>query len=241
MTKVAIVTGGSRGIGKAISQQLAKDGFYVVVNFSGNQTAADETVKEIKNDGGQAIALKGDVSSLPDMEKVFAEAKKLGSLEVVVNSAGVMKNSPIADLKLEEFDNIIQINLRGTFIVLGLAAKNVASGGRIISLSTSVIALSAPNYGSYIASKLGVEGLSRVLANELRGKNITVNIVAPGPVGTDLFYAGKSPELIEKMRKLPPLERLGEPEDISKVVSFIASPDGYWVNNQVVRVNGGYA
>lgn len=242
MAKTAIVTGGSRGIGKAISLQLAKDGFFIVVNYAGNKEKADETVAEIQNLGGKAIAIQGDVANEKEMETLFKRAKEeFNGIDVVVNSAGIIANRLLTDLHVAEFDKIISTNLRGAYIVLSLAAKNINRGGRIIALSTSIIAKSQPTYGAYIASKLGVEGLVHVLANELRGKEITVNAVAPGPVATDLFFAGKSPELIEQMRKLPPLERLGEPSDISTVVSFLASPQGLWINNQVIRVNGGYA
>jgi 3-oxoacyl-[acyl-carrier protein] reductase len=152
-----------------------------------------------------------------------------------------MPLAPIAGSDVELFDKVINTNLRGTFLVLARAANHVASGGRIIAFSSSVIAKSFPTYGPYIASKAGVEGLVRVLANELRGKNITVNAVAPGPVGTDLFLTGKSEAQIDQLRKLAPLERLGEPDDIANVVSFLAGPDGAWVNAQVLRANGGFA
>lgn len=238
MAKVVIVTGGTKGIGKAISLKLVKSGFHVVVNYSNDDKAANDTLNELNEN---ATLEKGDVSRLEDMEKLFKKASQIGELYGVVHSAGILKYTPIADLNLDAFDKMISINLRGSYIVLGLAAKNVITGGRIIALSTSVIARNPPNYGPYVASKMGVEGLVHTLANELRGKNITVNAVAPGPVATDLFFNGKSPELIEQMKKWPPLERLGEPEDISGVVSFLLSPEGYWVNSQVVRVNGGYA
>lgn len=238
MAKVVIVTGGTKGIGKAISLKLVKSGFHVVVNYSNDDKAANDTLNELNEN---ATLEKGDVSRLDDMEKLFKKASQIGELYGVVHSAGILKYTPIADLNLDAFDKMISINLRGSYIVLGLAAKNVITGGRIIALSTSVIARNPPNYGPYVASKMGVEGLVHTLANELRGKNITVNAVAPGPVATDLFFNGKSPELIEQMKKWPPLERLGEPEDISGVVSFLLSPEGYWVNSQVVRVNGGYA
>jgi 3-oxoacyl-[acyl-carrier protein] reductase len=159
----------------------------------------------------------------------------------VVNSAGIMPLTPIVDGGIAAFDQVIATNLRGTFIVLAEAAKQVSAGGRIIAFSTSVIAKSFPTYGPYIASKAGVEGLVHVLANELRGRNITVNAVAPGPVATDLFLNGKTDELIAQLTKLAPLERLGQPEEIAGVVSFLAGPDGGWVNAQVLRANGGYA
>ncbi|HEY7415217.1 MAG TPA: SDR family oxidoreductase [Ktedonobacteraceae bacterium] len=152
-----------------------------------------------------------------------------------------MSYSPIDKGDLDIFDKTINTNLRGTFVVLGEAARQLSSGGRIIAFSTSVIAIALPTYGAYIASKAGVEGLVHVLANELRGRNITVNAVAPGPVETELFLTGKDETQIERLRKLPPLERLGQPEDIANVVSFLAGPDGGWVNGQVLRANGGFA
>jgi 3-oxoacyl-[acyl-carrier protein] reductase len=151
-----------------------------------------------------------------------------------------MPLSPIAEGDVELFDKVITTNLRGTFVVLGQASRTVSSGGRIIVFSSSVIAMAFPTYGPYIASKAGVEGLVRVLANELRGRNITVNAVAPGPVATELFLTGKSEAQIDQLRKLSPLERLGQPEDIANVVSLLAGPDGAWINGQILRANGGF-
>jgi 3-oxoacyl-[acyl-carrier protein] reductase len=240
--KVAIVTGGSGGIGRTVSLRLAGDGFATVVNYSGNAQKAQELVGEIEAAGGRSIAVQGNVANVDDMARLFTESTTTyGSIDVVVHLAGIMPLSSIADGDLPLFDSVIETNLRGSFIVLGQSARNVASGGRIIAFSSSVLAMSFPNYGPYIASKAGVEGLVRVLANELRGRNITVNAVAPGPVPTELFLKGKTEAQIEEFRKLPPLERLGRPEDIAGVVSFLAGPDGGWVNAQVVRANGGFA
>jgi len=164
-----------------------------------------------------------------------------GAVDVVVNCAGIMPLRPIAGGDTEVFDKVIATNLRGTFVILAQAAQHVASGGRIIAFSTSVIAKAFPTYGPYIASKAGVEGLVHVLANELRGRNVTVNAVAPGPVATELFLSGKTDAQIDQLRTLPPLERLGQPDDIASVVSFLAGPDGAWINAQVLRANGGFA
>ena len=241
-TKSVIVTGASRGIGRAVAIRLAQDGFEVVVNYAGNATKANEVVQEIKAAGGQAFSVQGDVSNAADVDRLFKEViGRFGVINVVVNCAGIMPLSPIAEGNLELFDKVIATNLRGTFLVLGQASRQISSGGRIIAFSSSVIAMAFPTYGPYIASKAGVEGLVRVLANELRGRNITVNAVSPGPVATELFLTGKDEEQIERLRKLPPLERLGQPEDIANVVSFLAGSDGGWVNGQILRVNGGFA
>jgi 3-oxoacyl-[acyl-carrier protein] reductase len=242
MAGTAIVTGASRGIGRAVARRLAADGFAVVVNYAGNLARAEEVVDEIKSAGGRAIAVQGDVASEPDVKRLFETAlKEFGQIDVVVNNAGIMPLSPIAKSDADAFDKVIATNLRGTFLVLAQAAQHVAAGGRIIAFSSSVLAKSFPTYGPYIASKAGVEGLVHVLANELRGRNITVNAVAPGPVGTELFLGGKSEEQIAQLSKLAPLERLGQPEDIAGVVSMLAGPDGGWINSQVIRANGGFA
>lgn len=240
--KTALVTGASRGIGRAIAERLARDGFTVVVNYAGNKASADETVQAIKASGGEAVAIQSDVSSENDVTRLFAEAKAVNNrLDVVVHSAGIMPMVKITPAGLAEFDKIISTNLRGAFMVLANAAESLNEGGRIIALSTSVIAKSFPAYGPYIASKAGVEGLVHVLANELRGRNITVNAVSPGPTGTDLFLNGKTDEQIQAIANLAPLGRIGKPDEIASIVATLAGPDGSWVNSQVIRVNGGFA
>jgi len=240
--KVAIVTGGSGGIGRAVALRLARDGFAVVVNYAGNAAKAEGVVEKIKSAGGHAIAVQADVADAADVEYLFKKTlETFDRIDVVVNSAGIMPLSPIAKSDVEIFDRVINTNLRGTFLVLAQAAQHVSEGGRIIVFSSSVLAKSFPTYGPYIASKAGVEGLVRVLNNELRGRNITVNAVAPGPVATELFLKDKSAAQIEQFSKLAPLERLGQPEDIANVVFFLAGPDGAWVNGQVLRANGGFA
>jgi 3-oxoacyl-[acyl-carrier protein] reductase len=242
MRKTAIVTGASRGIGRTIALRLAADGFGVVVNFAGNRAKAEEVVNEITSAGGRALAIQADIANPEDVKQLFEKTlKAFGQIDVVVNNAGIMSLAPIAKGDVETFDKIIATNLRGTFLVLAQAAQHVAEGGRIIAFSSSVLAKSFPTYGPYIASKAGVEGLVHVLANELRGHKITVNAVAPGPVATELFLGDKTEEQIAQLSKLAPLERLGEPSDIASVVSFLAGPDGAWVNSQVLRANGGFA
>ncbi|CAM3409607.1 3-ketoacyl-ACP reductase [Rouxiella silvae] len=240
--KTALITGASRGIGRAIAERLAKDGFTVIVNYAGNFSSAEETVLAITAQGGKAVAIQADVASETDVSRLFSEAKSInGQIDVVVHSAGIMPMAKIVTAGLADFDKVIYTNLRGAFLVLANAAESISDNGRIIAISTSVIAKSFPAYGPYIASKAGVEGLVHVLANELRGRNITVNAVAPGPTGTDLFFNGKSEEQINTIAKLAPLERIGAPEEIAGIVSTLAGPDGSWVNSQVIRVNGGFA
>ena len=240
--KCAIVTGASGGIGHAVAKRLAHDGFAIIVHYAGSSHSAEQVVTEIKNIGGQAIAIQADVASPSEMAELFKKSlEAFGRIDVVVNTAGIMPLNPIQAGDMDSFDKVIATNLRGTFIVFSQAAQHVAEGGRIIGFSSSVIAKSFPTYGAYIASKAGVEGLVHVLANELRGRNITVNAVAPGPVATKLFLNGKTEAQLNEIKKIAPLERLGEPEDIANVVSFLAGPDGNWINGQVLRANGGFA
>ena len=240
--RVALVTGGSGGIGRVVSLRLAKDGFSVVLNYAGNAEKAEQVANEIKSADGQTLMIQADVSNEADVERMFKQIiDTFGRIDVVVHTAGIMPVMTIAETDLAVFDRIISTNLRGTLIVLKHSAKHVSEGGRVIAFSSSVIAKSFPTYGPYIASKAGVEGLMHVLTNELRGRNITVNAVAPGPIPTELFLKGKSEARIEEFRKMSPLERLGQPEDIAGVVSFLAGPDGSWMNGQVVRANGGFA
>lgn len=241
-SKAVIVTGASRGIGKGIALRLAEDGFAVAVGYASDQVQADATVAEIESKGGAAIAVRGDVANANDVAALFAATQKVfGRLDAIVSNAGVMGLAPIKTENVAALDRMIATNVRGTFLVLAKAAELLGTGGRIVVLSTSVIAKATPGYGPYIASKAAVEGLVHVLANELRGRNITVNAVAPGPVATELFYTGKTEEQIMTLAKMSPLERLGQPVDIANVVSFLLGEDGGWVNAQVVRVNGGFA
>ena len=238
--KVALVTGASRGIGKAVAARLARDGFRVIVNYSGDAAPAEALVREIDSAGGRAIAAKADVSNPNAVQKMFDSAESAyGGVDVLVNNAGIMALAPIAETDDASFDRLIAVNLKGTFNTLREATKRLRNGGRIINFSSSVVGLLMPTYGVYVATKAAVEGLTSVLAKELRGRNITVNAVAPGPTATDLFLKGKPQEVVDRMAKMAPLERLGQPSDIADVVSFLAGPDAAWVNGQVLRANGG--
>lgn len=238
--KVAIITGSSRGIGAVTALHLACDGFKIVVNYSGNAAAAQDIVSKIVADGGEAIAVQADVADPAAVVAMFDAAERaFGRVDVVVNCAGVLKLAKVSEFDDKTFDQTIAINLKGTFNVCREAAKRLQEGGRIINFSSSVIGVRLPTYGVYIATKAVVEGLTQVLAQEMRGRSITVNAVAPGPVATELFLEGKSPELIDRMAKMNPLERLGQPEDIARAVAFLASPEGAWVNGQTLRANGG--
>ena len=240
--RTAIVTGASRGIGRAVAARLARDGFNVVVNYAGSQTEAVKAVAEIESAGGHAIAVRADVAKTEDVVRLFDEAEKaFGGVDVLVNSAGIMAMKPIAEFEDEMFDRIFAINVRGTFNTLKQAAKRIRNGGRVINFSSSVLALGMPGYGPYSATKAAVEALSKVLANEFRGKNVAVNTVAPGPVATELFLEGKTSEQVDRLAKLNPFERLGQPDDIANVVAFLAGPDGAWINGQTIRANGGMA
>jgi 3-oxoacyl-[acyl-carrier protein] reductase len=239
-TKVALVTGASRGIGAAIADRLAHDGFAVIVNYPGSAAEADALVRAIGKAGGRALSVKADVSDPVAVRRMFDSAEtSFGGIDVLVNNAGIMQLANIADTDDTSFDRLIAVNLKGTFNTLREAAKRLRQGGRIINFSSSVVGLYQPTYGVYAATKAAVEAMTHVLSKELRGRNITVNAVAPGPTATDLFLKGKSQEAIDRLAKLAPLERLGEPQDIAGTVAFLAGPDGGWINGQVLRPNGG--
>lgn len=238
--KVALVTGASRGIGAAVARRLAQDGFTVVVNYAGSQAPAEALVRTIEAKGGRALAAQGDVANVDAVKRMFDAAEAaFGGIDVLVNNAGIMSLATLAQSDDELFDRQIAVNLKGSFNTMREAARRLRDGGRIINFSSSVVGLLQPTYGVYAATKAGIEAMTSVLAKELRGRGITVNAVAPGPTATNLFLDGKSPEVIERLAKLAPLERLGTPEDIAATVAFLAGPDGAWINGQTLRANGG--
>jgi 3-oxoacyl-[acyl-carrier protein] reductase len=238
--KVAIVTGASRGIGAAVAERLARDGFAVVVNYAGQAAPAEALVGRIEAVGGRALPVQADVSDPAAVRRMFDAAEAaLGGVDVLVNNAGIMILSTVAKTEDAVLDRQIAVNLKGTFNTLREAATRLRSGGRIINFSSSVTGLLQPTYAAYAATKAAVEAMTSILAKELRGKAITVNAVAPGPTATDLFLNGKSQEVVDHLAKLAPLERLGQPADIAATVAFLAGPDGGWINGQVLRANGG--
>ncbi len=238
-TRVAIVTGASGGIGRSTAERLAQDGFAVVVGFAGNAARAEETVSAITTAGGSASAFKADIGDEAESASLFDYAEgQYGGVDIVVNAAGIMLLAPLADLHFDDFDRMLRINLRGTFLVSQQAARRVRRGGAIINFSSSVVKLAAPTYSAYAATKGAVDALTLILAKELRGRDITVNSVAPGPTATPLFLDGKPQEVIDNLAKAPPLQRLGQPNDIAELVAFLAGP-ARWINGQILYANGG--
>ncbi|WP_025115650.1 SDR family oxidoreductase [Lysinibacillus fusiformis] len=239
--RVALVLGGSGGIGRSVIEKLAEEGYAIGIHYSSSKTNAKQLEESIVASGGQAISVGGDVANEIEMSMAFDQVEKaFGGIDVVINTAGIMLLSPIADLDLNDLDRMHRTNIRGTFVVSQLAAQRVSKGGAIINFSTSVTRSQFPNYGAYVASKAAIESISMILARELRGKDITVNTVAPGPTATPLFLNGKDEHQIQHLANAVPLERLGEPNDISEVVAFLAGP-ARWINGQVIFVNGGLA
>lgn len=242
--KVAIVTGASRGIGAAIAVRLAADGIAVIVNYAGRQADADAVVEQIVAKGGRAAAIQADVAVPAQVAAMFDQAVTLfGGVDIVVNNAGIIQPglTALADTDDSLFDRLVAINLKGTFNTLRIAANKLREGGRIVNFSSSLTALAMPGYSIYAATKAAVETMTLIFAKELRGRRITVNAVAPGPTATDLFLKDKTPEQIERLAKMPPLERLGTPEDIASVVSFLVGPEAGWIDGQTIRTNGGIA
>lgn len=239
-TRAVIITGSSRGIGAAVAERLARDGMAVTINYSGDAAPADELAAKIEAGGGRAIAVKADISDSRSMAALFdATEQAFGGVDALVNNAGVMKLAPIAESSDELFDQHVAVNLKGVFLGIREAARRMGQGGRIVSFSSSVVGLYQPTYGVYAATKGGVEAMTHIAAKELGPKGITVNAVAPGPVTTALFLDGKTDEQVASVTKMIPMGRLGEPDDIASVISFLVGPDGGWVSGQVLRANGG--
>jgi len=240
--KVALVTGSSRGIGRAIASRLSSDGASVVVNYAGSAEKAQEVVATIENKGGQAIAVQGDVGKLADIDRLFDQTiERFGQLDILVNNAGISFYKLIAEVTEEDFDTIFATNVKGTFFACQKATKSMSDGGRIINFSSTLTAVMLPTYGAYVATKGAIEQITRVLAKELGDRAITVNVVSPGPTDTELFGAGKTEEQKNSFGQMAALGRLGTVQDIADVVAFLASDDARWITGQNIRVNGGLA
>ena len=239
--RVALVTGASGGIGRAVATKLGAAGMAVGVHYAGNRERAQKTADAVVAAGGQATLLQGDVADQQAVQTIFdALESAFGGIDVVVNTAGIMLLSPLAELDLDDFDRMHRANVRGTFVVSQQAAKRIRAGGAIINFSSTVTKLALPAYTAYAATKGAVDAMTMILAKELRGRDVTVNAVAPGPTATPLFLEGKPQETIDNLRNMSPLQRLGEPEDIAETVAHLAGP-GRWINGQVLYANGGVA
>jgi 3-oxoacyl-[acyl-carrier protein] reductase len=240
--KVAIVTGSSRGIGAAIANRIAGDGINVVINYTNDEAGANKVVEAVKAKGVDCLCVKADITKKAQVENLFLQAKeKFGRIDYLVNNAGVLTYSPIADLSEEEFDRMFAINVKGTFFCCQLACKHMEDGGSIVNLSSSTTMYMLPNYGCYVASKGAVEQLTRSLSREVSSRGIRVNVVSPGPIDTELFRAGKTEEQIKRFEQLAAFGRLGQPNEVADVVAFLLSDDSKWMTAQNVRVNGGTA
>ena len=238
--RVAIVTGASKGIGAAIARRLARDGVAVVVNYASNAVAAGEVVSDVEKNGGRAIAVQADVGEASAARQLFdAATQAFGGVDILVNNAAIMELSPIAEATDASFERQLSANVAGVFRGMREAAQRLRNGGRIISFSSTVVGLYQPTYGVYAATKAAVEAMTHVVAKELASRGITVNAVAPGPVGTDMFLTGKSREQVAAIERMNPFGRLGTPDEIAGVVAFLAGADSAWVNGQVIRANGG--
>ncbi|TCP34228.1 SDR family oxidoreductase [Sphingomonas sp. BK235] len=239
-TRTAIVTGGSRGIGAAIGRRLAADGIAVIVNYAHGRDEAEAVVADITAAGGRAVAIAADLSARDGAARLFDAAEAaLGAIDILVNNAGVMTLAPIAEMDDDVYERHVALNLGGSFRAMRAAARRLRDGGRIINFSSSVVGLNQPGYGVYAATKAAVETLTRVLAKEVGARGITVNAVAPGPVATALFLDDKSEEQVAAIARMNPVGRIGEPDDIARVVALLAGADAQWINGQVVRANGG--
>ncbi|MBD6619373.1 SDR family oxidoreductase [Komarekiella sp. 'clone 1'] len=238
--KVAIITGASRGIGRAIALKLAGNGASVVVNFASNADKAQEVVAEIEKLGVKAISVQADVSKVADIQRLFEQTiNHFGKIDILVNNAGIATYQPITQVTEADFDKIFAINVKGTYFACQQAAQHMAEEGRIINFSSSTTAMMLPTYSAYVATKGAVEQITRVLAKELGAKSITVNVVSPGPTDTELFREGKTQEQIDRLAQMAAFGRLGDVQEIADVVAFLASDEARWITGQNIRVNGG--
>jgi 3-oxoacyl-[acyl-carrier protein] reductase len=240
----AIVTGASRGIGAAVAARLARDGYQVTVNFAAGEQAARAVVTAIEAAGGSAVAVQADVSDPAAVAHLFDEAARAhGPLRALVSNAGLglARPTPVAEIDDETFDRMMRVNARGVFNTLREAARRIADGGRIVTVSSTTAHFVLPGYAAYSASKLAVEGMTRILAAEMRGRSVTVNAVAPGPIATEMFLAGKPQEFVDEVAMMAPLQRIGHPDDVAGVIGMLLGADGGWINGQVILANGGMA
>jgi 3-oxoacyl-[acyl-carrier protein] reductase len=242
INKVILVTGASRGIGAAVAKKLAGEGAKVIINYAGAQGEAEQTVQSIKDHGGDAIALKADVSKAGEVAAMFdAAIAHYGRIDVLVNNAGIMITKLLKDTTDEDFTRQFEVNVRGTFNTLREAANKLANGGSIINFSSTTTRVMMPTYSTYVATKGAVEQFTRVFAKEIGARGINVNAVLPGPTNTELFTKGKPQEVIDRLASLNAFNRIGEPEDIAKVVAFLASDEAKWISGQTIGVNGAMA
>lgn len=240
--KVAIITGSSRGIGAEIARTLAAVGAKVVINYVARQQDAEAICATIATAGGEALAVQADVRDPAEVRRLFDVAiERYAQVDILVNNAGVLLYKKIADISDEEFDQILSSNVKSVFYALREAATRLADDGRVVTLSSTITRLLLPNYGAYAASKGAIEQLTRIFAQETGARGITANIVSPGPVNTELFTTSKSADVIKRMAGMAVLNRIGEPEDIAKVVLFLVSAEAGWVTGQNIGANGGIA
>jgi 3-oxoacyl-[acyl-carrier protein] reductase len=239
--KIALVTGSSRGIGRAIVERLSREGATAVINYFSSSDKADEVVAAIASGGGTAVAVQADVSRIEGVQRLFEQTwEHFGRIDILVNNAGIRITRTVADTQEDEFDRLFAINVKGPFFACQQAVHRISDGGRIINISSAVTRMMLPGYSIYAASKAAVDQLTRVLAKEIGERQVTVNAVCPGPVDTELLREGKTEEQLQGMAQMAAFNRLGKVEDIADVVAFLASDDARWITGQIIHVNGGY-